>query len=209
MLIEYTITRRLYRNGYSIRINGPPALLHRYPTRFKSRLFNDQLKVGFNNLDLFTRLELLRQAEKLYPHIRKYAIKRLPQHQPVLVQYNEETEVYLLSGTPIEVVAMIMNATLEPALIEHTERARQGRIQALQDVPVRLSWEHFYKYIKTIDATQASTCGICLEEIPLHEPIGRTSCSHEFHEGCIKTWLIEKCQTPKCPVCRHDVREMK
>ncbi|WMV24874.1 hypothetical protein MTR67_018259 [Solanum verrucosum] len=42
-------------------------------------------------------------------------------------------------------------------------------------------------------------CGICLAKYENKESIGKLWCEHEYHECCIKEWLLRK---QDCPICR-------
>lgn len=46
------------------------------------------------------------------------------------------------------------------------------------------------------------TCAICQDSVTVATRI--RSCGHCFHAECINEWFS---QSPRCPVCRHDVRE--
>ncbi|GMN41807.1 hypothetical protein TIFTF001_011035 [Ficus carica] len=47
-------------------------------------------------------------------------------------------------------------------------------------------------------------CAICLEEFGVGRKLTavRMPCSHEFHEKCMLTWLLN---TPSCPLCRFNM----
>ena len=47
------------------------------------------------------------------------------------------------------------------------------------------------------------TCPICIRDYNLRKPPVRTSCNHNFHRLCLKTW-IESRKT--CPMCRTPLR---
>ncbi|KAL8258003.1 hypothetical protein R6Q59_030044, partial [Mikania micrantha] len=47
---------------------------------------------------------------------------------------------------------------------------------------------------------EADVCSICLDEFEKNNAkMGRLDCGHQFHEGCIKHWLLSK---NVCPMCR-------
>ena len=53
-------------------------------------------------------------------------------------------------------------------------------------------------------ADESSTCSICQDNFANGQAIRKiVQCSHEYHRGCIDTWLQSNVQ---CPICRHDVR---
>lgn len=51
------------------------------------------------------------------------------------------------------------------------------------------------------------TCSICLDDIKMLQPVTQSNvktleCGHQFHEGCINTWLAGH---TTCPVCRQAI----
>ena len=48
------------------------------------------------------------------------------------------------------------------------------------------------------------SCPICLEEFEDNEEIIVLSCSHGFHEQCLRQWLERKADTC-CPLCKYAV----
>ena len=49
-----------------------------------------------------------------------------------------------------------------------------------------------------------TNCSICQESIQTGTRL--RSCRHVFHDACIDQWLQ---LNPRCPVCRHDVRDLQ
>lgn len=54
-----------------------------------------------------------------------------------------------------------------------------------------------------IQATD-TTCAICQEGVTCATRI--RDCGHYFHSQCILEWFT---MNPRCPVCRHDIRERR
>ena len=57
--------------------------------------------------------------------------------------------------------------------------------------------------------TKITSCSICLEEYsedPTKECIVLL-CGHDFHETCIKHWLLSINGDYKCAMCQHNVRD--
>lgn len=61
-----------------------------------------------------------------------------------------------------------------------------------------------YRLVNGIDEL---VCCICLEEFKKGCIIHSTSCNHRFHPKCLGRYLKKECLTPKCPMCRKDLRE--
>jgi len=59
----------------------------------------------------------------------------------------------------------------------------------------------------TPEGTQGGeVCAICQDAFKAGEPVSRLrSCSHAFHDGCVKPWLAEK---ETCPMCRVEVTQL-
>lgn len=49
-----------------------------------------------------------------------------------------------------------------------------------------------------------TNCSICQEEVTSATRIRH--CRHCFHDSCIQTWFR---MNPRCPVCRHDIRDLQ
>lgn len=49
-----------------------------------------------------------------------------------------------------------------------------------------------------------TTCSICQESVEQGTRI--RSCGHSFHSQCIQQWFQ---QNPRCPMCRHDIRDLQ
>ncbi|KAK6924499.1 PA domain [Dillenia turbinata] len=47
------------------------------------------------------------------------------------------------------------------------------------------------------------TCAICLEDYRDGECLRVLPCQHEFHAGCVDSWLTK--WSTFCPVCKHDI----
>ena len=67
----------------------------------------------------------------------------------------------------------------------------------------RMGMTRFFVMPKTAGGggESATSCSICLEEFNAGTFALRTPCSHEFHEKCIVTWML---QNLSCPLCRHE-----
>lgn len=53
-------------------------------------------------------------------------------------------------------------------------------------------------------------CTICIEPFNDDERVAVLRCHHVFHVGCVREWVNHKNdQSVLCPVCKHDLREIK
>lgn len=54
------------------------------------------------------------------------------------------------------------------------------------------------------ESTSEPLCSICREEYNVGDSKTKLQCQHEFHNKCIKEWLI---RSNKCPLCRGDIMD--
>lgn len=57
---------------------------------------------------------------------------------------------------------------------------------------------------RNVEMPEDSTCSICQESVLSGTRL--RACQHCFHQQCIDQWLQVN---PRCPVCRHDVRDLQ
>lgn len=83
----------------------------------------------------------------------------------------------------------------------------RGMEQFLQPVVVRPTAEQIAANttLGNLVSDTDHSCAICQDTLT-SEQEGRklNACGHWFHRNCIDTWLESN---PRCPVCRHDIRE--
>lgn len=70
-------------------------------------------------------------------------------------------------------------------------------------VPVAPTADQIARGTETnVEMVADSVCSICQENLPTATRI--RGCNHCFHDACIRQWLT---MNPRCPMCRHDIRE--
>lgn len=69
-------------------------------------------------------------------------------------------------------------------------------------VPVAATEEQIQRGVETNVTVPETTCSICQEATTTATRI--RGCGHAFHDVCIRQWFS---MNPRCPMCRHDVRE--
>ena len=52
-------------------------------------------------------------------------------------------------------------------------------------------------------------CTICIEKFQPKDKVILLQCKHLFHEGCLRKWLENKVEHPKCPNCNVDIIKEK
>lgn len=58
------------------------------------------------------------------------------------------------------------------------------------------------KYVKINNIINNEICSVCLEPFIQNTLYLKFTCSHEFHEQCIKDWNLINCH---CPICNRDI----
>jgi hypothetical protein len=71
-------------------------------------------------------------------------------------------------------------------------------------VPVAPSPEQITAATTVLAASPDTNCAICQEDIIIATRI--RACGHSFHGACLDQWLQ---MNPRCPVCRHDIRNLQ
>jgi AraC-like DNA-binding protein len=73
----------------------------------------------------------------------------------------------------------------------------------LDPVPVVPSREQIHAATENNIMVREETCAVCQENMTCATRIRH--CGHCFHTQCIHEWFS---MSPRCPVCRHDVRDL-
>ena len=69
-------------------------------------------------------------------------------------------------------------------------------------VPVVPTQAHINRAVDTHVMVSDTTCSICQEPVTCATRI--RGCGHCFHGSCIQQWFS---LNPRCPMCRHDIRQ--
>lgn len=83
-----------------------------------------------------------------------------------------------------------------------------------EDVPVTMSLENYHSAVQLVesDEEKEADCCICLEKCSKYSNnawrniIVKTACGHFYHNMCLQRLCCET-GPPKCPICRHDIRQ--
>eukprot|EP00928_Gymnodinium_smaydae_P081933 TRINITY_DN65363_c0_g1_i1.p1 TRINITY_DN65363_c0_g1~~TRINITY_DN65363_c0_g1_i1.p1 ORF type:complete len:381 (+),score=56.06 TRINITY_DN65363_c0_g1_i1:63-1145(+) len=77
----------------------------------------------------------------------------------------------------------------------------------LRSLPsLRLSASEVDKRSKLPAADPRCHCAICRDQFAVNDELRRLPCGHEFHDGCVLTWLQSN---NTCPICRCKMPEAK
>ncbi len=71
-------------------------------------------------------------------------------------------------------------------------------------VPIRPTQAQIDAAVETHVETPDGTCAICQDAVSRATRIRH--CGHCFHASCIDQWFD---MNPRCPVCRHDIRDLQ
>ncbi|XP_030535952.1 receptor homology region, transmembrane domain- and RING domain-containing protein 1 isoform X2 [Rhodamnia argentea] len=83
-------------------------------------------------------------------------------------------------------------------------RGRTHHIKHVDDKIVAELPYFTFNSARSSDKYTREVCAICLEDYKDGEILKTLPCQHEFHSGCVESWL--KKGGLFCPVCKHDVR---
>lgn len=136
---------------------------------------------------------------------------RPPQRQPSTPIVEETTYYYQIPTTAAAVAAQQQSAAAQSPLLDFmTELLRMPAQGTFADpVPVRPSDQDLAAATTLLSFTESAAtpqedCPICQEDFENGASLRRINhCNHHFHRSCIDTWFLA---SPRCPVCRHDVR---
>lgn len=71
-------------------------------------------------------------------------------------------------------------------------------------VPIRPTQAQINAAVETHINVPEGSCAICQESVSCATRIRQ--CGHCFHGSCISQWFE---MNPRCPVCRHDIRDLQ
>ena len=88
----------------------------------------------------------------------------------------------------------------------------QGHTRTVMNITLPANWADPVAVIPTgaqietatssVDGIEDTTCSICQESVSAGTRIN--ACRHTFHTSCISEWFS---LSPRCPMCRADIRE--
>lgn len=101
----------------------------------------------------------------------------------------------------------LLSAAVATPLQTNTQNIRNLPASFMEPVPVRPTRDEIINgsAIEIVDSDDES-CAICQDAMaPGSESRCLSACDHRFHVGCIDTWFQS---SVRCPVCRHDIRQL-
>lgn len=101
------------------------------------------------------------------------------------------------NGSPILDILRSLNTNqtgLSDQLINRFPIIKYRRPSALNECLTDIS-------IEDESNSKQTNCSICLEQLTENDEVRLLSCFHQFHVGCIDTWLKEKSICPCCKSC--------
>jgi hypothetical protein len=116
--------------------------------------------------------------------------------------------------TPISGYTILFQRNNDNEIVHVYRYVPNNNIPVLEDVKVVINKNKYQERIKSrrltkkIKKTEAipDTCCICLDTLKIGNLVHTTPCNHHYHANCLKKQLCS-IGPPKCPMCRHDVRE--
>ena len=74
----------------------------------------------------------------------------------------------------------------------------------MEPVTVRPTAEQITNGTETVeDILPGTMCAVCQESVT-ENALKIVHCNHTYHRNCLESWFT---MSPRCPVCRHDIRE--
>lgn len=108
------------------------------------------------------------------------------------------------TGSALQILRTFLDRPAQPTQTMVMNFDLSGNIlrSFLDPIPIVPSREQITAAVETQVSVVNTTCTICQEPVMLATRL--RACGHCFHSQCIDQWLG---MNPRCPVCRHDVRE--
>ena len=117
---------------------------------------------------------------------------------------NHVVAAYLRNtGNLIRVLETQVNATPTTTVVMSIPlNVREGGGSFFDPVPIIPSSEQIRVAVENNVPITNAMCTICQDTLTSATRIRH--CGHSFHPGCIDSWFS---MNPRCPVCRHDIRD--
>lgn len=109
----------------------------------------------------------------------------------------------LYSSRPVQEERVVMNFPLGNlnSILDPSGNFMRSFMEPVQVRPTR---EQVTAATENHIQVTDTTCAICQEGVTCATRIRH--CGHSFHSRCIGEWFT---MNPRCPVCRHDIRERR
>ena len=140
----------------------------------------------------------LTESDRGFFNIVRYLDSNTRNHLVAAQMRNTNLALQILR-TSLSQETMVMNVPLGEIL----GRGAQNFMDPVPVVPTTTQVRAGTEIVTT--APPDTHCSICQEPVTgVHMSIRQ--CGHRFHQACIRQWFEVN---PRCPVCRHDVRESR
>lgn len=106
--------------------------------------------------------------------------------------------------TILTLVRMYMNQPATTTMVMNIPLNLDVSGNFFDAVPIRPTQAQITAAVETNVETPDGTCAICQDNVSRATRIRH--CGHCFHASCINQWFE---MNPRCPVCRHDVRDLQ
>ena len=148
-----------------------------------------------SELEEYSILEVLRDitaAEESFYRVTRFLDGRTRNH--VVAAYLRNTSMKL------QILQTYMSHPQTTTLVMNIPHDISGNF--MESVPVVPSRNQIALATQSHVGVTDTTCSICQEPVTCATRI--RECGHSFHGSCIDQWFS---MNPRCPVCRHDIRE--
>ena len=172
----------------------------KYNTRLISS-YNEQISVEFRELNISDTFDILDRIESNYKHILHHSGRY--NFEELQLEIKCDNQCIVIYTSAIEMVNLFSKPDIFEIIDSLVEAYRVDNFPKSS----QLTLEQYNKHVLCKTSSTCETCSICMDDMTNESCVGVLKCGHEFHNNCIKEWLMEKCQKPGCPLCRKNVCE--
>jgi len=123
-----------------------------------------------------------------------YRYDRIPGHEPT--DYNATLTSEYNSAVSGGLIIFILLISFTSALFEI------GRYMIKSCLKERRKRRLVIRILTSVDEERGGECSICLEKYVKNDTMIELSCTHNFHESCLRGWINDH---NTCPHCRRNI----
>lgn len=192
-----------YDNYYGVQLLND---LHNYfpEVLYGNRFQNDPL-VQYIRQQVSNRFNLYSNAQTNYFNNHVNNLQTQQRNRVNTIQRNQTEEALMNS---FNLVFTNGNSSLNPLTSFLNTILQTVDTNGLESVPVRPTADQIQSGSSIVEITNTQeSCAICQEHMNPNDRIRRLNhCRHKFHNNCIMRSFET---SPRCPICRHDIREQE
>lgn len=178
--------------------------IHSYNTRSNNAI-KQKCIVQFFELNLDNLSNILDDLIYKYPQLDRYIdMEYVDTSDNKIKIYYTVNDGFILTGRIFEMYKFLIDYNLFD-ILNRVMNTYMENYEMLEDIPIHISIDHYHNTmeIEKVDMNSGN-CTICCEDMVKGDMVAKTPCQHNYHNECLKTWLVEQCHKPICPLCRTD-----